>query len=185
VYPIIPGIVDEVPIDMGKYFPLAVALPTLEYIANGTDFYQAGPGITEEAPITYAMSQSLLDDFFSEGNAIAAGDDSHAAKLRFTHAEISMPFAAKLGLPNASMTLPAAQTYTYSNNPWRGSQVAPYAANVQWDMYSNGDTLLVKMYYNEKETDFPAACESARYPDVPYAHSYYYTFSGIKACYGY
>jgi hypothetical protein len=37
------------------------------------------------------------------------------------------------------------------------------------------------MYYNEKEIDFPAACESARY----LAHMHYYKYNGLKTCYGY
>lgn len=188
VYQIVPGMQAELPkLDMAKYFPGNDELYTLEYLANATDFYQAGPSITEEAPVTWAMSQSLLDDFFSEGTSIANGNYAHAAKLRFSHAEIIMPFAAKLGLPNASKTLPAAQTYTYDNDPWRGAQIAPYSANIQWDFYSDGSMLLVKMYYNEKETDFPAACESARYNFslAPSGLSHYYTFNGLKSCYGY
>ena len=186
VYQIVPGMNYELPqLDLGKYFPVDGQLYTLEYLANAVDFYQAGPSITEEAPITWAMSQSLLDDFFSEGDAIANGDYSHAAKLRFSHAEIIMPFAAKLGLANASKTLPEDQTYTYDNDPWRGARVAPYTSNIQWDMFSNGTTLLVKMYYNERETDFPPACDSARYRGGKTAHTRYYTYSGLKACYGY
>jgi hypothetical protein len=84
------------------------------------DFYQKGPSITEESPITFALSKSLLDDFFAEGIAIANGTLTHAAKLRFTHAEIMIPFQEKLGLASASMSVPAAQTYTWQNNPWRG-----------------------------------------------------------------
>jgi len=37
------------------------------------------------------------------------------------------------------------------------------------------------MYYNEAETDFPYACEAARYQ----SGSHYYNFSGLKTCYGY
>jgi hypothetical protein len=186
VYQIVPGMNAELPtLDLGKYFPVDGELYTFEFLANSVDFYQAGPSFTEESPITYAMSKSLMDDFFSEGAAIAAGNYAHAAKMRFSHAEILMPFATKLGLPNASLSLPEAETYTYDNDPWRGAQIAPYAANVQWDMFSNGKTLLVKMYYNEKETDFPTACESARYQRTRTARTHYYTYSGLKACYGY
>jgi hypothetical protein len=55
------------------------------------------------------------------------------------------------------------------------------AQNIQWDFYTNGTVILVKMYYNEAETDFPSSCESAGYQ----AGSHFYTFSGLKACYGY
>jgi hypothetical protein len=152
-------------------------------LSDVQDFYEKGPGIQEAVPITYKMGQALLDDFFSEGNAIAAGDMAHAAKLRFTHAEIIIPFATLLGLSNASIPVPEADTYTYGNNPWRGADIAPLASNVQWDFFTDGHTLLVKMYYNEKETDFPAVCESARYETVQ--HTHYYTYSGLKSCYGY
>ena len=182
VYSITPAMVNEVPMNMGKYFP-AGTLPTFGYLSDVQDFYQKGPSITEESPITYQMSQSLLDDFFSEGIAIASGNLAHAAKLRFTHAEIMIPFQEKLGLPSASVSVPAAGTYTWASNPWRGENNAPLAGNVQWDFVSNGSTLLVKMYYNEQETDFPATCEAARY--LAGTSSHYYMFSGLKTCYGY
>jgi hypothetical protein len=182
VYSITPAMVNEVPLNLGKYFPPGT-LPTFGYLSDVQDFYQKGPSITEESPITYEMSQSLLDDFFNEGKAIAAGNLAHAAKLRFTHAEIMIPFQERLGLPSASMSVPASGTYTWANNPWRGENNAPLAGNIQWDFFSNGGTLLVKMYYNEQETDFPANCEAARY--FAGTSSHYYTFSGLKTCYGY
>lgn len=181
VYSITPAMVNEVPVNMGKYFP-AGTLPTFNYLSDAQDFYQKGPSITEEAPITYQMSQALLDDFFNEADAIAAGNLAHAAKLRFTHAEILIPFEEKLGLTSASQSVPAAQNYTWDNNPWRGEINASLAANVQWDLFTDGSTLLVKMFYNEKETDFPAACEAARY--LAGTQSHFYRYSGLKTCYG-
>jgi hypothetical protein len=180
VYSITPAMINEVPVNMGKYFPPGT-LRTFGYLSDVRDFYQKGPSITEELPITFAMSQSLLDDFFNEGSAIAAGNLAHAAKLRFTHAEIMIPFQEKLGLRGASLPVPAAGSYTWQNNPWRGEVNASLTQNVQWDFYTNGSTLLVKMYYNEAETDFPAVCEFARYRPG----SHYYTFRGLKTCYGY
>jgi hypothetical protein len=182
VYSITPAMVNEVPIDMGKYFPPGT-LPTFGYLSDVQDFYQKGPSITEEAPITYQMSQALLDDFFNEGKSIAAGNLAHSAKLRFTHAEIMIPFEEKLGIPNASMSVPAAGTYSWATNPWRGETNGSLAGNIQWDFFTNGSTLLVKMYFNEQETDFPASCEFARYLSGTTSH--YYTFSGLKTCYGY
>ena len=180
VYQITPAMVNEVPINLGKYFP-AGTLPTLNYISDATDFYQKGPSYTESAGVTYLMSGSLLDDFFNEGNAIAAGNLQHAAKLRFSHAEILIPFQEELGIASASQPVPMAQTYTFDNNPWRGELNGELAANIQWDFYSDGATLLVKMLFNEKETDFPAACEGARV--VPGTATHFYRYSGIKTCY--
>jgi hypothetical protein len=182
VYSITPAMVNEVPINIGKYFPVGT-LPVFGYLSDVQDFYQKGPSITEEAPITYQMSQSLLDDFFAEGSAIASDNLAHAAKLRFTHAEIMIPFQEKLGLASASVSVPAASDYTWATNPWRGENNAPLAGNIQWDFFASGGNLLVKMYYNEQETDFPASCEAARY--VPGSHSHYYSFGGLKSCYGY
>jgi hypothetical protein len=182
VYSITPAMVAEVPVNLGMYLPSA-PLQTLAYLSDVQDFYQKGPGIAEAGSINSAMSQALLDDFFNEVDAIAAGNLAHAAKLRFTHAEIIMPFATRLGLPWASTAVPVAQDYSYASNGWRGERVAPLAGNVQWDVYGNGmGTVLVKMYYNEQETDFPAACEAARY--LAGSASHYYDYSRLKACYG-
>ena len=41
-------------------------------------------------------------------------------------------------------------------------------------------TLLVKMLYRERETDFKAACDSACYA----AGSHFYSYERLKACYG-
>ena len=55
------------------------------------------------------------------------------------------------------------------------------AANVQWDVYRDGTgTLLVKMLYNERETDLKAGCDNARYA----AFSHFYSYDKLKACYG-
>ena len=93
-----------------------------------------------------------------------------------------IPFQEKLGLPSASQPVPSAQTYTWDTNSWRGEVNGELAANIQWDFYTDGSTLLVKMFFNEKETDFPAACEAARYSAGSGTH--FYRYSGMKSCYG-
>ncbi|RQR47381.1 histidine-type phosphatase [Burkholderia sp. Bp9140] len=154
---------------------------TLAYLQDAEDYYQKGPGIQEANPVTYRMAQVLQDDFFNEVDAIARGDLTRAAKLRFTHAEIVIPFASIMNLKNVFVPTPQAQTYTYANNPWRGDQVSPMAANMQWDVYRNGSRLIVKMLYNERETDFQAACDGAKIAPA----SHYYDYAGLKRCYGY
>jgi hypothetical protein len=65
-------------------------------------------------------------------------------------------------------------------SPWRDEIIAPMAANVQWDVFSDGNgNLLVKMMLNEQEVDFQAACDSARYAPG----SRFYNYAGLKACY--
>ncbi|WP_445228703.1 histidine-type phosphatase [Duganella rhizosphaerae] len=168
----------ELKADFTRYMPAqqaAVFAATEDAIA----FYSKGPGISENGGVNYRMAQTLLDDFFSEVDAVAKGDLSHAAKLRFAHAEIVIPMAAILGLPGMSEQLPRATTYSYSNSSWRGDAVAPMAANIQWDVYTNDQgRTLVRMLYNEKEMDFKRGCEQAKIAPT----SHYYDYAGLRAC---
>jgi hypothetical protein len=55
------------------------------------------------------------------------------------------------------------------------------AANLQWDAYANGSgVVLIKMMLNEREVDFKAECDGARYA----AGSRYYDYARLKACHG-
>ncbi|MBJ9675555.1 histidine-type phosphatase [Burkholderia gladioli] len=167
-------------VSMEKY----IAAPQARYLAylqDAADFYQKGPGVQEANPVTYRMATVLRDDFFAQVDAVARGDLGNAAKLRFTHAEEIIPFASAMNLKNVFVPVPAAQTYSYDSNPWRGDQVSPMAANVQWDVYRNGTSLAVRMLYNERETDFQAACDGAKLS----AGSHFYDYARLKACYGY
>ncbi|WP_366516023.1 histidine-type phosphatase [uncultured Pseudacidovorax sp.] len=180
LYVIAPAMKAEAGVDFTPYMPVEQAKFFAE--ANDTsDFYDKGPGITEKGEATYKMAQILVDDLFNEVDAIARGDLSHAAKLRFAHAEIMIPFASRMGLKNVLQQVPVAQTYAWANNPWRGENVSPMAANMQWDVYRNGaGTLLVKMLYNERETDFKAGCDGARVSGT----QHFYDWEKLKACYG-
>jgi hypothetical protein len=165
-------------LDFTQYIPDAQA-SYLAYLDDVGSYYQKGPGITEDSPITYTMAQVLEDDFFNEVDAIAKGNLAHGAVLRFTHAEEIIPFASILGLQVAGTSTANANNYTYDNNTWRGSSFGS-GANVQWDVFSDGNgNLLVKMLYNEQEADFKPACDSARY--APGSH--FYNYNGLKACY--
>jgi hypothetical protein len=177
LYVIAPAMADELGGDLTAYFP-GDSAKLFAYLQDAQDFYQMGPSIAERAPVTYQMAAALEDDFFGEVDAIAAGDLSHGAKLRFTHAEIIVPFAAILGL--SFTPVPQAETYDYATNPWRGELVAPLAANIQWDIYRDAaGRVLVKMLYNEQEIDFKPACESARFT----YRSHFYDYAKLKTCY--
>src|SRR5262249_9810637 len=92
--------------------------------------------------------------------AIRSHSSTLVAKLRFAHAEIIMPLAALMQLPYSDEQVPVAETYIYDDNPWRGTLVTPYAANIQWDVYINaqGD-YVVRMLYNERQQRFKATCK--------------------------
>ena len=180
LYAIVAGMANEVKADFVQYMP-SDAAKYQAFVQDYQDFYNKGPGTTESAGVTYNYVRALREDFFTEVDAIVRGDLSHGAKLRFTHAEAIIPLATAMGLKGVTTPLPAAQSYSHENNTWRGLYVAPMAANMQWDVYRNsaGD-VLVKMLYNEKETDFQAACDGARHA----ANSHYYDYAKLKTCYG-
>ncbi|MDP9891652.1 hypothetical protein J2W32_001871 [Variovorax boronicumulans] len=180
LYVIAPAMRSEAGVDFTAYMPAAQA-KFFAALNDGSDFYDKGPGMTEKGDITSRMAQILVDDMFNEVDAIARGDRSHAAKLRFTHAEIMMPFAVRMGLKGVDQSVPKASGFSYDSNAWRGEYVSPMAANMQWDVFADGGgKLVVRMLYNEKETDFKAACDSAK----ALGTAHFYDYTALKSCYG-
>ena len=176
LYAIAAGMRHEVKADFSRYMPADDARYYAS-VADHEDFYKKGPSTTDSAGVTWRFALALREDFFKEVDALAAGDLRHAAKLRFTHAEMIIPLASAMGL---QQPLPASASYSYDNHPWRGQTVSPLAANMQWDVYRNGDgQLIVRLLYNEKETPFQASCDSARIAPG----SVFYDYTGLKACY--
>ena len=181
LYAIAAGMRHEVPADFSRYMPAEDAR-YYAYIADHEDFYQKGPGTTTSAGVTWRFALALRDDFFKEVDALASGDLRHAAKLRFTHAEMIIPLASTLSLKEALAPLPASASDSHAGPRWRGQSVSPLAANMQWDVYRNGEGhLIVRLLYNEKETDFQAACDGARIAPG----SVFYDYTKLKTCYGY
>lgn len=167
---------NELKTDFNKYIKPAEARIYAE-TEDAIAFYEKGPAIAENGDVTWHMAAPLLADFFSEADAIDHGQRPHLAKLRFAHAEIVIPMASLLGL---GQQLPRATTYSYQNSSWRGEQIAPMAANIQWDLYQDASgRTLIRMLYNERETAFKPACDRARITP----HSHFYDYKQLKACY--
>lgn len=180
LYAIAAGLRHEVPADFSRYMPVDDAR-YYAAVADHEDFYAKGPATVESKGVTWRFALALREDFFQEVDALAKGDVRHAAKLRFTHAEMLIPLASAMGLPGTQTPLPAATAYSYASNPWRGAQVSPLAANMQWDVFRNAEgRLIVRLLYNEKETPFQAACDGARIAPG----SVFYDYAGLQACYG-
>ena len=123
------------------------------------------------------MAKVLQDDFFNEVEGLRDGSNSKVAKLRFAHAETIIPFAAQMQLKGSTQGATKGVLYSLDNNEWRGDWVAPYAANIQWDVFSNGSSYLVKMLYNEKEIGFKSDCQPIK------QGSFFYDFDELKRCY--
>lgn len=148
------------------------------YLDDVTSFYENGPAFSGD-DITDKMAGVLLNDMFAQVQAKVNGTSNLIADLRFTHAEEIFPLATLLGLPGSTKQLPAGTEYTYADNSFRGANVAPMAANIQWDVFKNGSTYLVRMLYNEQPTAFKQSC-------APIAKgSLFYNLNELEACYGY
>ncbi|MEV0090094.1 histidine-type phosphatase [Streptomyces sp. NPDC050738] len=159
-----------------RYVPHSAAA-WFGYLGDAEDFYEKGPGFTG-SDITYKMAEPLLDDLFTQVEAVRAGTSDRGAVLRFTHAEEIIPLAALMRLPGSTVAAAPDRPYTYKNNPWRGAEVSSLGANIQWDVFRKGGTYLVRMLYNEKETAFRAGC-------TPVAKgSTFYDLDELESCFG-
>lgn len=176
LYSIAPAMSDEGSWHLERYLAPRDAA-WFGYLSDAEDFYEKGPGFAD-SDITYKMADVLLDDFFKKAEAKRDGTGGLGAELRFTHAEEIVPLAALMRLPGSTKPVTTTQPYTYTDNPWRGGSVAPMAANIQWDVFRKGDTYLVRMLYNEKETAFKAGC-------APVAKgSAFYDLAELERCFG-
>ncbi|MFE3107788.1 histidine-type phosphatase [Kitasatospora indigofera] len=185
LYSTAPDLREEAPaVDLGPFLTDRDA-QWFAYLDDAEEFYRKGPGFAGRT-ITYRMAQPLLDDLFAEAEAKAAGSSHDGAVLRFTHAEEIEPLAALMGLPGSTEPAAPDEPYTYRNDEWRGGQVSPMAANIQWDLYAGGrgkgggksPAYLVRMLYNEQETAFKPSCK-------PVAKgSYFYDLDELRRCFG-
>ncbi|MEG1380495.1 MAG: hypothetical protein RSC75_12905 [Bacteroidales bacterium] len=138
-------------------------------VENVRRYLEMGPSPVGEGLQTN-IAFPLLEDFIvTSYNAIVEGGVS--ADLRFAHAETLAPFAALLGIPEASAQLTdLAEVSKY----WKDFQITPMAANIQWIFYSNPDgNILVKMLLNEKEVKFPFDSDWAPYYEWESIMNYY------------
>ena len=127
------------------------------------------------------MAKPLLTEFFSSTSELIEAKSNVTANLRFAHAETIIPLATLLQIPDFSdEAVHLSDTYTYENNWWRGDNVAPMAANIQWEIYRHEDNhqqILVRMLYNEMEVRFKEGCKSVT------PGSFFYDFNELKRSY--
>lgn len=180
LYSIAPGMKKELGnTDFTKYMPIDAAKFYAEY-NDAQDFYEKGPSFTESNQVTSNIANGLKQDFFAQVDQVINKQQQHKAVLRFAHAEIIIPLATAFELKGMMTPLALNQTYSYSTSTWRGEDISPMAANMQWDIYQNAQGYtLVKMLYNEKETLFKSSCDYARYNPS----SFYYDYQKLKQCY--
>lgn len=164
--------------DIDAVFPPGDAA-RLAWVLDAEDYYEKGPGIREDAPATYAIADGLLRDFLDAVGAAAALPRPPGMTLRFTHAEILIPFVARLGIQPHFDPVPRAGLYRYETNRWRSAEVSPMAANVQWESFRNDvGQVLVRVLHNEREVALDPACDGARWRPA----SVFYRLEGLAAC---
>lgn len=149
----------------------------LAFIDDADSFYGRGPGFADEN-ISYAAAGNLVRDMYQRAKASAHGESQEFAMFRFTHAQALMPVATWLGLPDATQSAEESESYSYNNNPWRAAIIAPMSANVQWDVYRNGNDankILVRMLWHERETHFAEQCNAYQ--------GYFYELAELARCY--
>lgn len=147
------------------------------YLDDVVSFYENGPGFAG-TDATYAMAQGLLDDMFAQLDAKRDGTSDLAAELRFTHAEEILPLSVLLGLPGSTRQQAEGDLFTYRDNPFRGADVAPMGANIQWDLFRSGQRYVVRMLVNEAQARFKTGCTPIR------PGSYFYDLDEVESCYG-
>ncbi|WP_421847583.1 histidine-type phosphatase [Marinomonas sp.] len=180
LYLIAPGLADEAGAQPWNFTQFVTPKESqwLSYVLDGEDFYEKNPSFSD-TNITYKMASVLEDDFFNEIKGVQDGTNTKAAKIRFAHAETIIPFAAQMQLKGSEKGVSREAGYTLETSPWRGGWVAPYSANIQWDVYRNqAGSLLVKMLYNEKEIAFKDSCKPIA------TGSHFYQFAELTRCYG-
>ncbi len=178
LYSIAVGMTAEARWDVGRFMhPEAAAW--FAYLDDAGSFYNRGPGFADE-DITFEGARALVADMLGRVRRLEEGDASHPLTIRFSHAQALMPLAAFLGIEGASEGVHPDTLYRYENNPWRSDTVSPMAANVQWDVYRNGEgTLLVRMLHQEGEVSFAPEC-------TPWPGTRtFYELGELERCYGF
>ncbi|MFC8304503.1 histidine-type phosphatase [Specibacter sp. NPDC057265] len=157
LFVIAPGMAAEHPIEFEEFLSPDDALK-LSIVSESEDFYEKGPGMKGN-DVTYSMAGVLLADMLDAVAGVRTGQTTQAADFRFAHAEEIIPLAALLQLPGSTQQQDPQALFSHANNEWRGAEVAPMGANIQWDVFADADNnVLVRMLYNEKVIPFAHGC---------------------------
>jgi hypothetical protein len=131
------------------------------YLDDVTSFYANGPAFTG-ANITYAMAEILLDDMSPSSRRSATAPASWQRSCASRTLRRSSRWPRCCSCPAAPGNSRTGCWFTYASDPLRGAEIAPMGANIQWDLYRDGNTNLVRMLYNKRRTSFKPSCTPIR-----------------------
>ncbi len=172
LYSTAPGMAADTDVTFAQYVPPGDAR-VMAYAVDAQNFYQFGPGVAGEDS-SYTAARPLLKDFLTSLDERLAGG-STAAVFRLAHGETTMPFAALTELPGSDVQ--ASGTYTYDDNPWRGSVAGRLGGNVEWAAYTDdAGEALVTVRHNEQPVELSRRCTAT----VPY----FYRPAELERCLG-
>lgn len=132
---------------------------TLWQIQNLNQYLRKGPsGINNNIALTIA--KPMLKNFL-QTSLSAIENNNISANLRFAHGESIIPFAALLGIKDASRI---ESDPLKVHQAWNDYKVSPMSANIQWIFYKNVQgEILVKILHNEREVLIPVHTDLAPY----------------------
>lgn len=153
LYIIASNITKEGAFDFGQYFTQA-QLAWYENLDILDTYYAKGPSLTSidfPQEIAAPLVKELL---VSTDNALQ--DNNLSGIFNFAHAETIIPLSSYLDIAgaNESQDNPALVAET-----WKGAEITPMGANIQWIVYENSGDYLIKMLRNEQEVAFPIATD--------------------------
>ena len=137
-------------------------------LMNMEDFYSKGPSL-EDTDVTVNFMAPLVKYMITSSDD-ALKNENYAGIFSFAHAETIIPLTAFLEIDGCSKSTDEPKKVA---DKWKGAEVSPMSANIQWIFYSNGEDYLVKMLHNEKEVAFPIKTDT--YP--------YYKWEDVKKYY--
>lgn len=167
LYIIASNITQESTFDFGQYFTQE-QLAWYENLDILDTYYAKGPSLTS-TDLPQDIAAPLVKELLvSTENALQ--NNNLSGIFNFAHAETIIPLSAYLDIAGAndSQDNPALVAET-----WKGSEITPMGANIQWIVYENSGDYLIKMLRNEQEIAFPIATDA--FP--------YYSWKSIKDYY--
>ena len=151
---------DFLGIDLLQYFDIEELTAFAE--CDSDDMFAEVANSVEFGDLAMSPADDLLEDFIVKADAALKAGSERAADLRFGHDTGLLPLTCLIGIREMGVKYPSLTAH----DNWNTYERIPMGSNLQMVFYRNAaGKVLVKLLYNEKETDIPAL--------EPYSGNYY------------